>query len=220
MKILLLILSLTFSSLIFSQTEKDIPFIGYFGGYGNYKNLKNDSTGYLFIPNIDTNIIVFISKNYTVYKMYDRQSNLILEGDIGGRIYTDYCKRFGKWIAYYPTTGKPKVIGYYYADQPTGLWKYFYPNGQLKQTYSLAQIQTDSFTLTCKVGLYEEFYETGQLKINGFYQTAWDTTTIKIYNFDIGDFKDTLIIGPVSKPFGVWKFYKENGELEKEEEHQ
>jgi antitoxin component YwqK of YwqJK toxin-antitoxin module len=220
MKTLLLILSLTYSSLIFSQTQSDIPFIGYFGGYGNFKVLKNDSTGSLFIPNIDTNIIVYISKKATEYKMYDRQNRLILEGDIGGRIYTDYCKLFGKWTSYYIETGKPKVIGYYYADQPTGLWKYFYPNGQLKQSYSLAQIQTDSFTLTCKVGLYEEYYENGQLKIDGIHQTALDTTTIKIYDHNIGDFKDTLNRGPVSKPFGIWKYYKANGELEKEEEHQ
>jgi antitoxin component YwqK of YwqJK toxin-antitoxin module len=218
MKTLLLISFLTFSSHIYSQTESDIPFIGYFGGYGKDKMLKSDSTGYLFIPYVDSNIIVFISKKYTVYKIFDRQNNLILDGDIGGRVFTDYFKRFGKWTLYYPKTGKPKIIGYYYADQPTGLWKFFYPNGQLKQTYSLAQIQTDSFTLTCKVGLYEEYYENGQLKVNGFYKTALDTTTIKIYDYGIGDFKDTLIRGPVSKHFGIWKFYKENGELEKEEE--
>jgi len=220
MKTLLLILSLTYSSLLLSQTQSDIPFIGYFGGYGNFKVLKNDSTGSIFIPNSDTNIIVSISNKPTEYKMYDRQNRLILEGNIGGRIYTDYCKRFGKWTSYYIETGKPKVIGYYYADQPTGLWNFYYPNGQLRQTFSLAQMETDSFSLTCRVGLYEEYYENGKIKINGFYKTVIDTTTIQTYDHTIGNFKDTVIRGAVSKPYGIWTFYKQNGEIEKQEEHQ
>ena len=218
MRPLLLIASIIFSTSLCGQTKSDIPFIGYFGGYGTYKLIESDSLGDLAIPNIDTSVIVFISKNLTGYRMYDRQNHLISEGDLGGRKYVDYYKRFGKWTTYF-TSGQPKVIGYYYADQPTGLWKYFYPNGQLKQVYSLAQIETDSFTLTCKVGLYEEYYENGSLKISGFYKTALDLTTIQVYDYSIDNYKDTVIRGPVSRPYGIWNYYKENGELQKKDEH-
>lgn len=221
MRTLFIILSLSFSFhlSLFAQIDKDIPFIGYFGGYKEDRVLKNDSSGYLFIPYVDTNIIVFLSKKYTDYKMYDRKNHIILEGDIGGRIYTDYFKRFGKWTAYYPETGKPKVIGYYHADLPVGLWKYFYPNGLIKQTFSVSQILADSIYITCKVGMYEEYYETGQLKISGFYKIMSDSTTVPLYDFNIGNFKDTRVKAPVSKPFGIWKYFRENGELEKKEEY-
>ena len=218
MRHLLLITSIIFSTSVCGQTQNDIPFIGDFGGYGVHKIIKSDSLGDLVIPNIDTNIIIFISKNLTDYKMYDRQNRLISEGDLGGRKYVDYCKRFGKWTTYF-SSGQPKVIGYYYANQPTGLWKYFYSNGQLKQMYSLAQIETDSFALTCKVGLYEEYFENGQLKVNGFYKTSFDTITIQVYDYSLGNFKDTLIRGSVSKQYGIWNYYKENGELQKKDEH-
>src|SRR5664279_1367039 len=78
--------------------QNDIPFIKYFGDYGEERVLKNDSTGYLFIPKVDTSVIIFISKGETDYKMYDRNFKLVSEGSI--RRYVNYYKRFGKWTYY------------------------------------------------------------------------------------------------------------------------
>ena len=216
MRLFILILSLGFASKAHSQIDEDIPFVGYFGGYGKDIILMNDSVGYLFIPFIDTNIVVFISKKYTDYKMYDRNSRLILEGDVGGRIYRDYFKRFGKWTAYYPETGKPKVTGYYYADLPIGLWSYFYPNGQLKKTFTVSQVWSDSMYQTCKVGFYEEYYESGSVKITGFYKIVADSTE---YDFNLGGFKSRDVKTAVSKPFGIWQYFKVDGKLDRKEEY-
>ncbi len=133
-------------------------------------------------------------------------------------MYTDFFKKFGKWTAYY-TSGKTKRTGYYYAGIATGLRKNYYPNGQLERTFTLRPISIDSFFINRKVGLYEEYYENGNIQTTGFFKIAIDTTIVQVYDWSIGNFRDTLVKAPVSKPFGIWKYYKENGELERKEEH-
>jgi hypothetical protein len=86
MKLQLLIATTFLSPALYAQPEKDIPFVGYFGGYGVFKELKSDSLGKLLIPNCDTNIIVYISRDLNEYKLYDRKLNLISDGNLGGRI--------------------------------------------------------------------------------------------------------------------------------------
>ncbi|HYV94682.1 MAG TPA: hypothetical protein VE978_23105 [Chitinophagales bacterium] len=181
--------------------------------------LKNDSTGTFVYAGNDSSKIVFISKNYTTYKLFDRNYNLLVEGDLGGRVYTEYFKRFGKWTAYYDN-GKPKAIGYYYASQPIGLWQSFFENGQLSETYTIALIETDSSSGYCMMGLYQEFYENGQIKVNGFYKAAMDTIHIQVNDPDTGEETSNFTVyrRPVSKPFGIWTYYKQNGELERKEE--
>ncbi len=220
----LIISFVAFSTSINAQirpdNEEDNFFVHYLSLNNEYgTTFKRDSSGdFSFKVNLDTNNTVFISKGYSNFRLYDRDNKLIVEGDLGGRKYIDFFKKFGKWIAYYPN-GRTKWIGYYYAGMATGLWKYFYPNGQLNKSFTLALIETDSFSITRRVGLYEEYYENGNIKISGFFKAAIDTTIIQVYDFSIGNFKDTLARAPVSKPFGIWKYYKENGELERKEEH-
>ncbi len=215
-----IIASLSAHSQFRPDNEEDNYFVRYLDMNNEYgRTFKRDpSGGFSYKVDPDTTNTVFISRDYVSFRLYDRNNKLLVEGDLGGRKYTDFFKKFGKWIAYYPN-GKAEWIGYYYSGVATGLWKYFYPNGQLKKTFTLAPIEVDSFFLNRKVGLYEEYYENGNLQTTGFFKIAIDTTILQVYDWSIGNFKDTLVQAPVSKPFGIWKYYKENGELKREEEH-
>jgi hypothetical protein len=219
MKIKLCGILLFCSVCLFAQTDEDIPFIGYFGGYGILREIKNDSSGYLFIPNLDTNIIVFISANYKDYKLFNRKNQLIVEGDIGGKVFVDYFKRFGKWTSYYPETNRPRVIGHFHSDMPVGVWNFFYPNGQLEKRFSVTQVLFDSLYWTCKAGQYEEYYETGQLKVSGYYKIVRDTTNLPQPNSVTKNFRDSIVVAPVSRPFGIWKYFHLGGEVAKIEEY-
>jgi antitoxin component YwqK of YwqJK toxin-antitoxin module len=218
MKAYTTILATLFSSVVIAQNN-DIPFLGYFGGYGIKQILKAHSIGNLFVPNADTNVIIYLAKNLSIYRLYDSKNRLRSEGSVGGRVFVDYFKRFGKWTAYYPETGKPKVEGYFYYDEPIGTWCYYFGNGQLEKQFSIARMEYDSFYFSCRVGLYEEYFETGGVKVTGFYKVIIDSVRQARYDTNLNRFVDVLVRGPVSKPDGLWMFYKQSGELERKEEH-
>jgi antitoxin component YwqK of YwqJK toxin-antitoxin module len=199
--------------------DREIPFIGYFGRDGIKTTLRVDSFGTLFIPNADTNAIIYLAKNYSIYQLYDRKNRLLSEGGLGGRIYADYFKKFGKWTAYEPGTGKPKVQGYFFADEPIGSWCYYFANGQIEKHFSIARVQFESFYYTCRVGLYEEYFENGSLKITGFYKVVIDSISQARYDTNLNKLADVRVMGPVSRKDGLWLFYKQNGDLERKEEH-
>jgi antitoxin component YwqK of YwqJK toxin-antitoxin module len=207
------ILFLTLQNLVYGQIE--MPFYGY-NLSSDYKIIKKDSTGCYFYATNDSSKIVFISEMST-YKLFDRNYKLIVEGNLGGRIYVDYYKRFGKWTEYFDN-GKIKATGFYYADQPIGQWQFYYPNGELEKTYSIALVETDSSRNFCMIGSYQEFYDNGQLKTNGFYKSSIDTNTIEKWDSKKNEDKLVIVLQPVGKKFGIWSYYKQNGNIEKEEE--
>lgn len=211
-QLIVTILSLALPIMCHSQIET--PFYGY-NGYPPSSIIKKDSAGNYF--RADTNRIVYISNSISTYKVFDNNYNIIVEGDLGGRIYVDYFKRFGKWTEYY-SNGKIKCSGFYHANQPVGLWQTYYPNGQHQKSYSITYVQTDSSSNYCMTGSYQEFYDNGKLKVNGFYKAQVDTTSILQYNVYDPNKIDTVIIRqPVSKKFSTWTYYLPNGEIEKKE---
>lgn len=211
----LIILTLILSNLTSAQVET--PCFGC-SAYSNYGIIKKDSAGTYFYATKDSSKIAFIYRQ-SIYKLFDRNYNLILEGDLGGRCFVDYYKQYGKWTEYFPN-GTIKSIGNYYDGNPVGLWKYFYPTGQIKETYSISLIQSDSSFNYCKTGTYQAFYENGQLKVDGFYKAKIDTVRKEKSYYGVKyEKKIVLVREPVSKKFGIWLYFKPNGELEKKEEY-
>ena len=208
------IVFLFFSISIFGQIET--PFYGQ-DGYEENSIIKRDYTGIYFYATKDSSKICYIS-NRTVYKLFDRNYKLIVEGDLGGRCYIDNYERFGNWTEYFDN-GKIKAIGSYYRNEPIGLWQYFFPNGQLQKTYSISLIETCSSSGYCMTGSYQEYYDNGQIKINGFYMASIDTATIERWEFGADDMKIVVVQKPFPKKNGIWTYYKKNGEIEKKEEY-
>lgn len=193
-----------------------MPFYGY--SFNDESTISKDTLGFYIIPISDTNKLVFISKDYNNYKLYNKSSgNLLVEGGLGGRIYVDYVKRFEKWVEYYES-GHMKASGFYYENNPVGLWVHYYENGQLKELYSIALIETDSSSSYCKVGTYQKYFANGQIEVDGLYKAQIDTHYVKKISVNTGHNVVEMEIGPVSKKFGIWNFYNESGHLEKREE--
>ena len=68
----------------------------FYQGSSDVINIKNDSIAWYFYPKRDSTIIVYMSKNLTTYKVFDRSNRLLVIGDLGGERYVDYVERFGK----------------------------------------------------------------------------------------------------------------------------
>jgi hypothetical protein len=96
------------------NAQIEIPIHGaYDGGYGKDKFIKSDSTGWLFIPYSDTSKIIFIAKDYTTYRQFNKQNQLLVEGSFGGKKWTDYFQPYGKWTEYYEN-GSIKSAGFFF----------------------------------------------------------------------------------------------------------
>lgn len=186
--------------------------------YDSRYMVRKDSTGYYFLTR-DTSVLIcfpYYTDKSQVYKFFDRKYNLLAEGEIKGLQPIDYFKRKGKWTEYFPDK-KIKTTGYYYDDYPIGNWNFYYPNGNLKETYTIALIETDSSSNYCMTGLYQEYFENGQLKVNGFYKSSPGFGSIYIPDPVTGITTSPLIVTmPVSKKDGIWTYYKITGEIEKQ----
>lgn len=213
MRILLTILTLPLlSSLVYGQIET--PFYGKSNLGYHYKTFIKDSSTIYFYATDDSSKVVYITDN-KYYQVLDNHNNFIVKGEIY-RKYRSYFVRKGEWTEYFDN-GNIKATGYYYEDQPIGLWKTYYPNGQLKKSYSYALIEYKNISNYCMMGSYQEFYENGQLKINGFYKSIPDVIEVQLIDpitFE-GSFVDK--IGPVSIKHGLWTYYNKDGTIEKEE---
>ncbi len=216
MKIKLLIVLIV---IVFSKTassQEDIPCFGTFIVPDLIVNYRADSGGYWFSPKADTNLLCFISRDVEIYRHYNKKTNkLLVEGSFAGRVYTDSYSRFGKWIEYYEV-GSIKTIGHYYEDNPIGQWQHFYENGRLKESYNIALIEAQPASSYCKVGSYQYYYPDGQLKIDGYYAAAMDSTQEVRYDLDGKKFMMDCI-KPISKPFGIWTYYNQSGGVDHRE---
>ena len=206
----LLLLSLSCSALI------DTLFYSRYH-YDSRYMVRKDSTGYYFLTH-DTSVLIrfpYYTDNSQVYKFFDRKYNLLAEGEIKGLQPIDYFVRKGKWTEYYPSK-KIKTTGYYYDDRRIGNWNFYYSNGNLKEMYTIALIETDSSSNYCRTGLYQEYYENGQLKVSGFYKAAPGFGSIYVPDPETGIQSELIVTMPVSKKDGIWTYYKINGEIEKQ----
>ncbi len=200
-----------------SSAQIDIPCLGCHMSTGQFKILRADSAGSYF-ANRDTSKILYIA-NRTIYKLFDNKMQILVEGNLGGRVFTDYFKRFGKWTEYYQN-GKIKAIGHYYEDEPLGLWQYFYENGNVKEAFNISHFQYNELKDYCRSGLYQSYYETGQLKIDGFYKAVLDSTNVELLDPLTGTTVIEKRLVLKSKEIGIWSYYSPDGKIEKTREYE
>jgi len=217
MKQLLMLLFFCLSCLpAFAQIEADFAFTG----EEDNRLLKEVDSGKFFVAGgSDTTRMVFLNDEAFYYRLLTKGKKVIAEGN-----FSNDGERFlreGKWTEYYDD-GKLKATGYYYRNNPMGLWQKFYANGKPKSKITFAIIENGA-NYFCMSGSYQEFYDNGQLKTNGFYKASIDDKS-----------RDTVIVedpisgrkiqkvekgkNPHPEKFGTWEYFSETGELQKKEE--
>jgi uncharacterized protein len=214
-----LILALLSAGSVSAQME--YPFYGAKDVF-DWEMVRKDSFGvYVTVP-ADTTKIVYLSREKKLYRLYDRNNNLLEEGPyklVGDKQYG----RTGQWSVYYPG-GRLRSQGYYENDKSVGLWRQYYAVGKLMRLASYGLIEVKGKKYYDMIGAYQEYYENGQLKVNGFYKAAFDTSfQDMVYEEDPKTHKGKVTASkgeiPHSHQSGTWYYYKENGELDKMEEH-
>lgn len=182
---------------------------------------KKDSFGtYRQVPDQDR--IVYFSPKKKQYKLLDGSYKLLEQGQVENAGETYW--RTGAWTTYYDN-GKIKSVGRYYQGLPAGLWKWYYPGGQLKSIYSYGIVRINKEKYGDVVGTYQEYYESGQLKVDGLYNIVFDTAirdAVAITDPETSEVKVKESQGEIPHMIqaGTWYYYKENGELMKEENFQ
>lgn len=185
----------------------------------DWQMIRKDSFGvYVAVPN-EPDKIVYLSRDKKLYRLYNRANNLLEEGNYKLMPETKTNGRHGLWKVYYPG-GKLRSKGYYEDNKFVGLWENYYPSGGLKAlaNYGLFFIKGKKYY--DQSGAYKEFYENGQVKVDGFYKMSLDTAVKDAtYVVDPKTGKGTVEESkgeiPHSFQSGTWYHYKENGELEK-----
>ncbi len=190
---------------------------------------------------LDTSTTDTIFVNYlTFYRTTKTKENIeISKGSIYGGIGTPCgCvpEPHGHWIKRY-RNGSLFSIGEYYCNKKLGTWVSFYENGNVNkiENYSFPyhDFIADNLDLDFTYswipqisGLYAEYFESGNIKIEGHYKIyeifANKDTTI-IYNPDTYKAELHIIEGefwiPKSYKDGYWKYYNKDGSIIKVEHY-
>lgn len=190
---------------------------------------------------LDTSTTDTIIENYlTYYRTIKTKENIEISK---GSIYQGFdapcgCKPKpnGHWIKRY-RNGSLFSIGEYYCNMKLGTWVYFYENGNINkiENYSFPyhDFTADNlyfdFTYSRKPeisGLYVEYFESGNIKIEGhykIYEIFANKDTTSIYNPDTFEEELHIIEGeywiPKSYKDGYWKYYNKDGSIMKVEHY-
>ncbi len=146
-----------------------------------------------------------------VWSTEDQSYEVTDDNDTINRVDEEGLKQ-GYWVIdgsmkNIPGFGPDQVIeeGRYKDSRKTGLWKKYYPNGNLKSKITYKRSRPK--------GPYTLYYKNGNVEEKG----KWE------YNKNVGDFKRYHKNGEVAQDFqfndngkseGVQKYYHENGQLE------
>ncbi|XZF16577.1 toxin-antitoxin system YwqK family antitoxin [Chitinophagaceae bacterium MMS25-I14] len=182
--------------------------------------IRKDSSGYFFTGRNGN--IIWHDIDVRNYKLFDKSGFVLAEG---GLTYTciDCIGMDGKWTRYYGNHKLHSVI-YYDCGQMSGPVDTFYSNGQLALHYNLIGIDDGSFKRYHKAGIWQEYYNNGQLKEEGLYYLALDsnlTDSTIVTNPETGaeTLKVSKVTGYSSQKSGRWTYYDEAGKLLKEENY-
>lgn len=183
--------------------------------------IKQDATGVYFTGLIDTASTVFYSTEMDSYKLFNRKGKLVEAGSLAPN-YTDGYDKEGKWTRYYDN-GKISSIRYMHSGKLTGPVDTFYKNGKLALRYNVALVRHETVR-SCVSGLYQEYYDNGKLKMEGFYAVNTDSA-----GFDSVSVTDPVtavayivlekITVPSPEKVGEWTFYDEAGKMIKTEHY-
>lgn len=94
--------------------------------------------------------------------------------------------------------------GYYKDSRKTGIWKRYYPNGNIKDEIEYINNRTG--------GYYKIYYENGQLQEEGYWKNNRNVGTFKRY-YENGNLAQEFNFNESGKREGVQKYYYENGQL-------
>ncbi len=184
----------------------------------DWEMIRKDSLGvYLAIPNIEDKI-VYINREKKLYRLLDRTNNVLEEGTYK---LTQEKKnaRHGLWKVYHEGPGqKLRSKGYYEDGKFVGVWENYYPSGKIKAMVSYTLTEVKGKKYYDQAGTYREYFESGNVKLEGFYKMSLDTNMKDaIYVVDPKTKKGTVLESkgeiPHARPSGTWYYYKENGEL-------
>ncbi|MFN8283124.1 MAG: hypothetical protein U0U67_07900 [Chitinophagales bacterium] len=177
-----------------------------------YRNLYNKSTTCRLYKN--GHLEIFDSSNH------------IIESGFLNFTCSQRCSRFNFWNEYYKS-GKLKACGNYKKDHKINTWKYFYESGNLFRIENYPyddkyRYMIDGFYYVENPMLLSEYeyYENGQLKMEGQY-TTYSKCIDTIYYIDPVTLRDTISVQEVtcSKKCGTWNYYFPDGSLMKREEY-
>jgi antitoxin component YwqK of YwqJK toxin-antitoxin module len=117
----------------------------------------------------------------------------------------------GPWIYDGAMTKDPAYAAYakveegdYLHGQKTGLWKRFWPSGQVRSEITYIQ--------DAPMGPYKLYYATGQLEEEGHWQQGKHIRQMRRF-YTNGKLKEELVYDEEGTKQGVQRFYHENGKL-------
>lgn len=213
-----LLIALAFSTCTASAQEL-IPF-KYKSEEDNKLISENDSVR-VYVAAGDTGMAVTINEEILFAKMVYRRNKkkVIAEGTIIAE--GDGYVQHGGWMMYH-SNGAPKISGSFVKGKPAGAWQEYYTSGKPKKTYHYAILSDKDGTYTCMSGAYNEYYETGGIKVTGFYlaERSRTTDTQTVEDPISGEKKVNTVSRSIYKPrkTGPWEYYNDAGEAEKKEE--
>lgn len=218
MKKLLLCLAICAVKNSYAQVEMPLNFTS----EDDNKIVKETDSGKYYAASKDAEMTVYIGEDPMVYRLYDKDNVLLVEGTLIAD--GDKYLHQGKWTEYYGK-GKVKACGYYLRDRPMGNWRKYYPDGKLMSSYGYAPIENNGTPYYCMAGSYQEYYENGQLKVNGFYKAVIDENskdTVIVQDPMTGNDVKKIIKGTRPRPekYGTWEYYDEKGAVTKKEDLQ
>jgi antitoxin component YwqK of YwqJK toxin-antitoxin module len=165
--------------------------------------------------------------------VYDKKRNVYTHIENGirkiwvetGELYSE-CqvdelgREHGECKNYFPKTGKLITEGKSIHGERDGVWYWYFPNGQVYYKLTLAHdkkrpVWIETNLLGNEHGLYERFYEDGNLDERGMYDSGYRMGSWEKYyrngNVEFrGNYKK-------DKKIGDWKYYYIDGKLEIEE---
>jgi antitoxin component YwqK of YwqJK toxin-antitoxin module len=214
----LVILSVLFAGCALGQVLIPIKFIS---EDDNRLLSENDSVRF-YAATDDTLNIVAINEDALFYRLVNRRDHkrVVAEGGIiaDGEGYLQH----GRWQQF-SANGKPAISGTYLKGKPAGNWEEYHLNGRLKATYQYALVTDKDGTNTCISGEYREYYNTGRLKVCGFYTADRNRTrdTLSVEDPVSGNKVNKTLFRSVYTPrkAGFWEYFSESGESEKREEY-
>jgi antitoxin component YwqK of YwqJK toxin-antitoxin module len=200
-----------------SHAQISIPF-GFTSEEKNKLIREDDSLKY-YTATRDSTKMVAINDEMSWYKLMNKDKSVVAEG--GYIVDDDKYYQDGRAMSRYPN-GTIKLSGYYRHGKPVGLWQGYYSGGQLKTIYNFGIVLDDAGFSSCYSGAYQEFYENGKLKINGFYGARLTEV------FDTVDVEDPVSGNTIHKTVGHnsyaaqktghWEYFSPEGELSKKED--
>ncbi len=179
---------------------------------------ENDSFK-VFVATGDTSNSVCISEEYSLYRLVSKSGRTIASGAF--IFESDKYLQDGKWAAFYEN-GRIRMTGYFQRGIPVGTWQEFNKNGGLKTVSNYGLFVQSTGVTSCLSGTYQEYYNSGKLKINGFYAgslvTVHDTVTVAdpVTGQDVIKVINRKKLTAVKS--GRWEYFEENGDLEKKED--